>query len=374
MADWSAENFEFCKWPLRGQCDLQLASQFFREWLSWDRSMPLRYTLKRGEQQWDVDVALEPTSKSDWDDRCESEQDRYPGFARVYTGNRACIYESTEHPGVAVLRITSFAYRDVEEGAPIQSPEDEVRVLLPWWQSHANWSHLIVDVLYNGGGQVPVPYYRLILKAPFQEQYAQFRKSPELEEAKLRAGLFWDSEGQEKWFQGLLTSGKWEQTPDRDFLPPVPMFCHSESAPCDQGLFEPYSHPFEGKVSVLVNQHCVSSCDGFVWQMKDKLGERTRLYGHPQAADGNYSRLWMDLTLDPASEVGFKLEKSPNRTKTSGEPLFRQGIAVTRSTDANGVVLDGRPLPMDGAFVPWTLETRGDWDRVVFETALKRQD
>lgn len=377
MQEWTREGFIYCKFPLKGQCDIDFASQFFNELLSWDRSQPLRYTLKRDDRIWTTNVAVvEAPPRPPKDPRlheCAQDPRRYPGFNLAYAGNRACVYQSESDSSVAVLRITSFQYRLLRTEQPIRSVNQEVEALLPWWKKHATWSHLVIDVIDNGGGNSPIPYYRLLLLEPFQEQYVQFRKGPELADARLRMndnGLFWGVQGQEIWFQRMLKEGVWDKTPVGQFLPHIPQFCANEEQDCSEGLIRPFEHPFGGRISVLLNQFCVSSCDGFVWQMKTKLGSRAKLFGQPQAADPAYSRLTIHAYLDANAPHGFKLEISPIREQTDPRPWISQTVYVTRSVSEDGQILDGKPLALDG-FVPYTLENSSHWAQAALSAALQ---
>jgi len=286
--DWSREGFIYCKFAIREQCDFLFAWNFFKQNLSWTSDQKLQYTIRRDTKTWTIDVpvenaTLEATASND-PDECTNYPNRYEGFMISYGGNRACVYESPKYPGVAILRITSFLYWGVSPDQKIDRLKKEVNALYPWWKEHAKWDHLVIDVIGNTGGEEPTPWYALFLTTPYQEEYTRFRKTRVLEDEQLRKDVMfseWDP-GKEAWFQDtVLKSGLWNELSWGALLPPIPQFWAGD-LPTDR--FQPLDHPFRGKISLLLNQLCISSCDGFVWQIKDKLADRVSAFGAPQAA------------------------------------------------------------------------------------------
>lgn len=373
ISDWIDENFNFCEWPLRTQCDSELFVSLANERLHWHREMPLSYTLRRDQHEWTVQVPVSPRPPRQPRDPREAEcgtyADRYPGFQLTYTGNRVCIYESSAHDSLAVMRITSFNYGALRDDQPIRSLDEEIEALRPWWTAHATWANLIVDVIDNGGGQSPIGYYQLLFRSPFQEQYVRFKKTPEIEDSTLRRSLFWGSDGQEIWYQRIISEGIYARLPYGGFLPPVPMFCPSESRACDDGLFQPFDHPFVGSVQLLTSRYCVSSCDGFVYALKENLSGRIKLYGEHQAADSAFSRLTIDVVKDDSRFEGFRLQVRPIRITPTSGTIFSQTVAVTRSVTKDGVPVGGVPVSID-SYVPEEALDATPWVQKVFERAL----
>jgi hypothetical protein len=367
---WQQENFTFCKFALRSQCDQDLFGNLLAETLGWSRAEPLTFAVERAEAHWTFTVPVEewsrPSSKKSL--VCTTEENRYTGFSLVYSGNRACVYTSEQQPETAILRITGFSYRTAETN-PITSVHKEVEALLPWWKEHAHWKHLIIDVIENGGGQAPIEWYKLLLTKPFQEQYVRLRKSTELENDELRHALFWKSTEHELWLTGLKESGVYAATKPGSFLPPVPQFCARENAPCSEGMFTPFEQPFRGTISILVDQYCISSCDGFVWQLADKLRGRVRLVGHPPAGDPAWARITIDTIPDAARPGFFITALRPIHTERPAEALYSQIVNISLDTDAQGNRLDGVPFSVD-RFVPMTLENRDRWADAALSAAL----
>jgi hypothetical protein len=374
MGAWRRENFVFCKFSLPMQCDNQLRNNFRAELLEWSRKEPLVYTLERAGIRWNISVPLIDATKRSQPDisalECANTPNRYAGFTLSYAGNRACVFESVSRPDVAILRITRFNYRKLSPNASIKSVSEEVAALRPWWEEHSNWKHLIIDVIENGGGQPPIEYYQLLLPDAFQEQYVRLRKSVELEDPTLRRGIFWNSQGHEIWFRNLQEKGVYGATPMGGFLPPVPQFCAEDNRDCSEGRFTPYGHPFLGQVSILVEQFCISSCDGFVWQMADKLRGRVRLVGQPTAGDPAWSRLIIDVVPDAARPSFFKTTLRPLKTEPPADRVYSQIVNISLDTDAQGNRLDGIPFSVD-RFVPRTLENTDNWHNAALEAALR---
>jgi hypothetical protein len=307
------------------------------------------------------------------------EAGRYPGFTPAYVGVHACVFESAAQPGVFVLRIPSFAYEHGEEQG-IDPVEKEVRQLYDgFWKDRAEGIRtLIVDVLDNHGGSEPTPYYKLLFDAPFQEQYVQYRKLAELEgdsepSKRLWSSVLWGEKGKEDWLAGLRRDGRWDKVPTGGFLPPVPQFC-AEEVDCEHSLFTPLPHQFTGRVKVLINRLCISSCVGFVYDLVDVFGGRARTYGEPDSGDSTYSRLFLDVFLDAKDPRGFRTRLSPydgRGARNLGEAFYRLIVSVTRSTDAHGRVISGIPQKIDVPLLPRWDEAPEGWAARVFAEALK---
>lgn len=371
MESWSAEHLELCKWPLREQCDVELYSAFRKQLLSWTAATPLTYTLERDGSRFETLVALEPQPDNPpgRSEECGVDAALYPGFTLAYRGRYACLFTKDNDASTVIFRISSFYYDRDEGGHAIDSVHAEVEALWPWWRARApRIRHLLLDLASNHGGNEPTPYYELLFERAYQEQWARFKKLPELLRDELRKEvLFWGTPQQETWFQNLRREGTWDSTAFGDFLPPVPMFCAGdERSDCRHGLFPVRNHGFRGRVTLLLNHWCVSSCDGFAYEVKEQLGVRVTVAGQPQAADTAYSRATIELHLDPSREEGFRLSvEEPGR---QGEPaLLSQSVSVTRSVLEDGTVVSGLPLRMD-RFLGWPYQlSETEWRAYAME-------
>ena len=386
MKEWSRENFIFCKLPLREQCESNIFDHFRKGLLFRKTTDPIEYTLRRNGRTWTIKAPVEvaadrktasttPTPAPE--PECPVEDGRYDGFKVVHRGLNICVFESEKWPGVAVLRLASFRYRNLPESSKVKSVRSEVEALYEaYWKERApKVKKLIIDVIDNGGGDTPVAWYELFLDKPFQEMFVQFKKLPELENAEIREKLFYEDAGKEIWFKRLKETGRFAKIRTGDFLPSIPQFCATEDKSCEEGLFQPRSHGFKGEIRILVNEWCISSCTGFVWQLKDKLGKRVKLVGMPDSGDSAYARLYLDLYVDPSRPEGYRTEVTQRVGRTNQElpegALLRQQIAVTRSTDSRDRVISAKPTAVD-VWVPIHYREFDDsWEAKAFKAALK---
>lgn len=390
LAEWSRENFIFCKFPLREQCEANIFDHFRKAFLSWDWRQPLEYTLRRNGRTWSVKVPVEIQTQSAKqniqksasqvttaeNDECSIRHDRYEGFNTVYKGVNVCVFESPKMPNVTVLLITSFRYRELSKESKIQSLHDEVEQFYEsYWKIKAPATQkLIIDLIDNGGGDVPVAWYQLFYNKPFQEMYVEFRKLPELENDQIRKDLFYGDKGKEIWFGNIKKTGIYQKIKVGDFLPTVPQFCATEDQSCEKGLYSPRNNGFKGQVRLMVNEWCISTCTGFVWSLKDQLGRRVKIIGIPDSGDSAYARLFIDVYLDSSKPEGFRTEVSPreggSRQKLPEGAILRQQVTATRSTNSKGKVLSATPLKID-VWVPYQYRHYDDtWEAKVFKKAL----
>ncbi len=382
--DWSNQNFLFCKLPMREQCEANFFDHFRKELIGWDRSQPLSYKLRRNGREWSVNIPFkipEPlnsqSNSSAAEDECAVASDRYDGFKPVLKGFNICVFESEKWPNVSVLRIASFAYRGLPKEQQIQSLKEEVdRFYNEYWKAKApTTKKIIIDVMSNGGGDNPVRWYQVFLDKPFQEQYVQFKKLPEIEDPEIRKEMFYADPGHELWFDKIKQNGSYAKTPLGSFLPTQPAFCADETKSCDESFYEPLQHGFKGKVDILVDEYCISSCTGFVWQFRDKLKSRVKLLGFPDSGDSAYARLFLDVYLTSDSP-GYRVSISPRQGRTMQRlpegAMLRQQVTVTRSTDAKGRIISAIPMIPD-VWVPNRYHHFDDtWEATVFKEALKQ--
>ncbi len=376
MQKWSEENFIFCKFPFRQQCEVELYDNFRNELLGWDRHQPLEVSVKRGSQTTSVLVAPQIKQNSenqeDADEGlpCGVRKDRYAGFSLSYEGQHLCAFESLQKPGVVTIRINSFQYQDV----PFAVLDGEVQIFWNnyWSKKASKVKTLILDVIGNWGGQSPVPYYALFYSKPYQEQYVRFKKIKEFEQKEILESLFWGDKGKENWFENIKADGTFARTPVGDFLGHVPQFCADRKKDCREGLFQPRKNGFSGKVKLLMDHWCISSCVGFVSNIKDLLKDRVQTFGLPDSGDSAYSRL--SVLVNPRSDGGVDAVVAPMkkaRNPDKPESWVRQVVSVTRSTDKDGNLLSGKPQEID-VWVPrmWN-QNEADWAAAVFRAAIK---
>jgi hypothetical protein len=365
IEEWRRDNRIFCKFPLLEQCDLEFQAHLESGLLTeYADSQDFSMTIERDGKQLELSVPLPRAPReSDENSSCSLDLKRYAHFEIKFQGWNLCAYESKAHAGTTILRIASFQYRD----GPFRNFPGEVEIFWKnYWKKKApQVKRLLVDVIQNLGGEAPIPLYELLLPEPFQEQYVQFQVTPELLDPHLRESLFWKVMGREIWWNGLppgsRTQGAW--------TPAVPQFCANEKEDCSVGQFQPKPHGFQGQVRIMTDHWCISSCSGFVWNLKAKLPGRVKIFGFPDSGDTTYSRL--ALFLKPNQDGGFQIAVHPhNDARGALEVPLRQIVSVTRTTDQSGNVLSARPQALQ-KWVPrsWK-DSDSSWLRKTLKAAL----
>ncbi len=390
IQEWSIDNFIFCKFPYREQCERNIFDSFRKGFLGWDWRQKLEYTLRRDQRIWTVEIpvgfppqapATAPTSADTTTAQtreCPGGDNRYQDFKPVYKGANICVYESAKHPFVTVLHIASFAYQNFPKSDLIRSNGTEVRAFNDnYWRAKApETKKLIIDVIDNGGGNIPMDWYQSLLDKPFQEQYVQFKKTSEFEVDSIRKHLFYDDPAKDIWFEKLKASGAYQKIKMGSFLPHIPQYCATEDKSCEIGKYTPLKHKFKGQVRVLVDEWCISTCTGFVWNLKDKLGKRAKLVGMPDSGDSGYARLYVDVYLDSTKPEGFRITTSSrqplSRQRLPEGALLRQQVSATRSTDEHGRIVSAQPAVVE-LWTPHRYKQSDDqWMAAAFEMALKK--
>lgn len=374
---WSDENFIFCKFPYRQQCEVEFFDNFRNELLGWNRHLPLELKVKRGSQIFSVssNPEIKRNNQNPEDENanlpCGVKSGRYKDFALAYEGQHLCAFESSKHPQAVVLRIDSFRYEDM----PFAVLDGEVQIFWNnyWRLKSSKVKTLVLDVIGNYGGQSPAPYYGLFYSQPYQEQYVQFKKIAEFEQLEILESLFWGDKGKENWFENIKKDGSFSKTAAGDFLGQIPQFCADRNKDCREGLFMPRKNGFNGKVKVLMDHWCISSCVGFVSNIKDLLKDRVQTFGSPDSGDSAYSRLSIFVSPLPNGKVEAKVAPMKKaRNPDNPEPWVRQVVSVTRSTDKDGNILSGKPQQID-VWVPrlWN-QDYDSWAAEVFRQSLKK--
>ncbi len=382
---WSDENFEFCKFPLRSQCESDFWDNFRKGNLSWYRRQPLVYSLRRGDKKIEVKVPIyakiensSPAgSKTDTPQPCGLEPVRYPHFELVYQGYQACVYENKSVPNTALLRIRSFRYNKGELINDIDHVSKEVeRFAKKYWDKKSQvLQHLILDVIENGGGDIVTDWSAQFLDQPFQDQWVQFKKTKELEDLEWRKNAFYEDEGKFKVYDGLRASERWSSIKEGEFIPAMPQFCFSNKGDCLKEKFPAQSGAYKGRITILTDPWCISSCVGFVWTLKHYLKDRVQFAGLPDSGDSTYSRTYVEAAFNNNGK-SFRLSILPrpplSRAEVSKEALFRAAVSTSRSTDENGNVVSGVPMKMDHFSSPRWNENTEEWIARLLETVVRR--
>lgn len=383
IPDWHREVFNFCKYPQEKQCAVGFWDNFRKELYSWDRSVPLRFQLKRGDKLWEIIAPIEIPNKAQSKPRrtsktweCPKSKPSYPGFKLAYGGYNACVYENDKIKNTVLLNIRSFNYRKDSKPTSIQNIADETSLFWnKYWKRKApTVSHLVVDVMNNMGGSSPVKWYALFFPDEYQEQYVQFKNIRELDKASFRDALFYSEPGKEMAYAEFKSKGIINKLGEVDFLPPVQQFCGDSQRDCMNKKFRPRRNQFTGKVSIALDQWCHSSCVGFVWNMKNVLKERVKFYGHPDDGDSTYGRIHIDGGINSKKEIWVTTRpRVGGQYGSLGEgSIFTQAVSVSRSTSSDGTIVSGKVQALDH-FIPiyWN-DTWVNWEKRVIQKTLER--
>ena len=369
LQEWTDENFLFCKFPYREQCEIEFYDNFRKELLSWNRHQSLELKVRRGKKELNIalNLKIKPFSQDVESTNlpCDVSSSRYKGFKLAYEGENLCAFESVRNSNIVTLRIKSFVYQDM----PFAVLDGEVQLFWNnyWSKKSPKVKTLIIDVIDNPGGQSPIPYYGLFYSQAYQEQYVQFKKITEFERKDILESLFWGDRGKEIWFENIKKDGTFSNAKNGEFFGQIPQFCANRKKDCREDLFKPRANGFKGQVKILMNQWCVSSYVGFVSNIKDLLKERVKTYGIPDSGDSAYSRL--TIFVSPQAETAVAPLKKGQKPDQP-EPWIRQVVSVTRSTDKDGKILSGTPQVID-VWVPriWN-QSDDEWAASVFDKAM----
>ena len=349
---WLEENFLFCKYPLRKQCDLKLEENLHRLKLSWKFEKPLVYSFKNNQGEINkVEVSFFKFSSkpNPLRNRCDYNwEKKYPGFELKFTGFHLCYLEKKDDPSIAIVRISSFYYDTRKfSGLKYYQMIDEVMDFKKLWdKKHHQVNDLIFDMIDNRGGHSPLPYYSLFFQNEFQEQYIKYKKTPELEDEELRSAMIWKKTAHELAILEYITSDLWQEIEYGEFLPQMSLFCKDPYSPCtSEETYKPMGISFNGNIHIMLNENCISSCDAFVWNFKNNTN--AKLYGFPNASDSSSARLRIDVTSNEDSPKGFDITISPQHETIPKNLIIAQVIAPAQTTDQLGNLLNGTPEELE---------------------------
>ena len=379
---WSQQNFIYCKYPLREQCELVLFQNFKNEILDWDRKQPIHLLLKRDNKEFSFESPIEIVKKTNFYDSfdfmnppCGVRLERYMDWHLVFQGYNLCAFEHPSKSNTVLIRIRNFVYNGYggRPKPPIDISGDVENFWNNYWKENAPQTKtLIIDVIDNPGGDILVDYYGIFFKAPFQEQYTQFKKIREFERKDILESIYWGEKAKDLWLDNIKNNGVFAATKEGDFLPHIPQFCADQKKDCREGLFPIRNNGFEGKVKLLFNHDCVSSCVGFVFNMIDVLKDRVTTYGMPDSADSAYARLTLGLNIADGENIEtLVLSLKTFKEKKPDSPWVREAVSVSRSTDSKGKILSGIPMRVDHWISRSWTQTSDEWAKQVLDKAIE---
>jgi hypothetical protein len=401
IKSWQDENMNFCKFPLKSQCELNFKDNFKMERLSWNRRKPLKMTVKRGGKLLSFNIPV--ISMKGWNpseeensgskrgpkelppppENCRLSPDRYPDFKLVYQGLQACAYEKTDLPNVTLLRIGGFSYWKNKYKTDINNVRVEAEKFyqLYWKRKASETKKLIIDVVSNHGGDIITPWGALFIESGFQDQWVEFKNLKEYAaDEQWRKDSFYDDPSKYTFFkdyQAKLASG---QLKSEDYMPRTPQFCPTDEGDCYTEKWPSKKTGFKGDVIILTDEMCISSCVGFVWTMKTYLKDRVKFVGVPDSGDSTYSRAYVEGGLDN-SKQGYYLKAMPRPPKSSSQvnenAIFKYAVSTSRQTDEKGAIISGKPQKIDLFMYPHWREDPNEWTarmlKVVVEKISEKQ-
>ncbi len=382
-SEWLRENEIFCKQPLAAQCPMEFHRNLARGYLFWRPDTPLVVELLRqGEKGETIRFTIAPdvvaplslaVPASVPPKFCDAAVPRVPdGFQLAWAGSMVCVFEHPALAGTQIWRIPSFfseqaQTRDAKAGQHKTVAEETAAFYDEYWKKNApNIKHLIVDIAGNGGGESAVPWYQLLFVKPFQSSFVRFKKVREFDHPVTRQALFWKANTFADFVDKLKQQGSFAKIAEGEWLPPFPMFCPNDDATCLTAKHEPRAHGFSGRVSVIVDPFCISSCVEFARNLKYKLD--ARIVGLPDSADTTFSRLKIHFGFDADGQPATSVEDDSKIVSRVGSFT----VAATLSTNSDGIVHSGQPLKPDRIVERKWNQDGDQWARGAITAALER--
>ncbi len=253
-----------------------------------------------------------------------------------------------------------------ESPAPQGSLCYDVQLLTKSIRDNGPVENLVIDLQNNGGGVEITPLLKALVKQPFYDANVRFRKTPALENDSVRPYLFWSSSRLENWFSRIRKQASYQTLPYGAFLPSCADFCRGSDS-CELTPIQPTGKLAIGKILLVTNPNCVSSCDDFVWRMKDYAG--AQVAGQPHASDATFSR----ITLSYYYQNGqvFRKESGPGQPVPTQNLFFTATIPNSAILDRSGKPIQGVPVILD-LQVPIVKEHFADMELYTLSEVLKK--
>lgn len=354
IKDWSSDSFEYCKFPYRSQCEADFYDNFRKGMLSWNRREKLVATILHDKKKIKVQIPIfaklekkkNESISTEKIEACGENAIRYPEFKLVYQGFHACVYENPGKKDLALLRIRSFRYRGLNDQTKLNDISKETTAFYDqyWKGKSGQIKTLVFDLVENHGGDTVVTWSNQFIDRPFQDQWVEFKNIKEFNNLDWQKNAFYDDPGKFQIFNSLDKS----KLKEKSFIPSMPQFCVS-GTDCLKEKWKPIDHHFSGKIIMITDQWCISSCTGFAWTLKHYLGDRASVIGMPESGDSTYSRAYITASLLENNQ--FKVEIYPrvpgSKAEAKNNSIFTQAISVSRSTDEFSNIISGIPVNVD---------------------------
>lgn len=297
------------------------------------------------------------------EDYC-NKHEGYAGFDTVFEGVNACLYSNGKE---AVIRLRHFIYPDHQEpsiycdseGVTSSYCSDIAGLLKSLHQLKPE--HLIFDMTHNIGGMENSPWLVAFMPKPFKDLPVAYKNTVEITNHDIRNELFYMNPKGETWYQ-KVKSHKGEYFPVRAD------FCQG-AEDCSLKWIEPRKDHFKAdKISIITDWMCVSSCDDFVWRMKDYA--KAKVYGIPPAQDATYARIKLYLYRDKNGEIKSKAVGEMTELEAQEGELL---LAVITMPYSKSVTSDGKLRniePVEMKINPYTLENQSNYSEAVLKELI----
>jgi hypothetical protein len=290
------------------------------------------------------------------------------GWETVVEGNKFVLMRKSK---TLLLKYVDFLYDDLgddlycENSAYQNSMCQDIQLLTESIRLIGPVEVLVIDLQNNIGGAEVTPLLAAFAKQPFYDLSVRFRKTPVLENDTIRPYLFWSNSRLENWFSTIRKQESYANTAYGAFLPACADFCRG-SENCELQPIQPAGKLAIGRIVLVTNYNCVSSCDDFVWRMKDYAN--AIVAGQPQAADATYSRI--RLAYYTGNSRIYRKEFGPGQTISEQNLFYTATIPNSAVVNKRGKPMQGLPASLD-CEVPIRREHFEDMETYTLNEVLK---
>ena len=304
----------------------------------------LTITYQNGSQQHIEHSQITQSQTSETESKaCKS---RYPSLdlTLAYQGSQSCLYQTDKS---YVLKINEFG--------PWGAENDDIYCLKPNSAGMCNdinaikkitqtnfKDYLVIDMQNNGGGSENTPWIAALTHAGFYDNLITYKNILELQDPDTRASAFYSSVQAEKWYQTIIKA----QLNTSEYLPIRADFCRG-SALCENKQIPSSINPIAyKKMLVVINEHCVSSCDDFVWRMRSYAGATT--LGQYPATDGTYARVNATVYITSSGEIKSAVYGEGRSLQfEDATPLVTFRMPLSKTVTPKGKIREGDKTVLD---------------------------
>ncbi|KJY75964.1 hypothetical protein [Vibrio nigripulchritudo] len=262
----------------------------------------------------------------------------------IYAGSQSCLYEIN---GKYVLKIFYFgewgaSYDDIYcEDVKEQGMCFDINEISRITRGSPERS-LVIDIQNNEGGTENTPWIAALTKNGFKDNLVAYKNISLLSDPEVRGSVFYFSDRAEKWYQKIIVKINRNDI----FFPIRPDFCRG-SVECNNLTIDSSLNSIRYKeLKLVVNGGCVSSCDDFIWRLREYADAKT--YGQLPATDGAYARLNGYLFMNAQGQIVNIIAGDGNQPSGgSGTLLVTYQIPISKTVAIDGELLEGNDSVLD---------------------------